>query len=276
MPPPGRYWNQSFSFDDVPADVANVTVEVHRDYSSIERAARKQASALKSRMGKLSLTGSSGSSSTDATGSGDAKATRAEKERKTSELVGVVKVPLAALSHAGPQSESWHVISSSHSTNNGSIRLGVTYTEELVRPVHEYADLERLFSPDTCAPLVKVLDQAISPLDRQPMGVTLVGIAHHDKRALDFLLLLCRIEIQGTTEPQTLFRGNSLASKALDDFMKVVAVRQGTYLETALGMPVQVRDGLQAASSGRCGSRCPWPAARRLVSPRGGLPMGGR
>jgi hypothetical protein len=46
-------------------------------------------------------------------------------------------------------------------------------------------------------------------------------VVSDEGRLMDTLVLMAKIEIEQTSDPHTLFRGNSLASKAIDTFMKV-------------------------------------------------------
>jgi hypothetical protein len=123
----------------------------------------------------------------------------------------------------------------------GSLRLEVALTDEHVRPTAVYQPLADAFEVGSpmLVELVQALDVRIGTQDRLALARTLMAVAHARGDLLRMLQRLCEAEVAITADPHTLFRGNSLASKAVDEFMKQSCIYQGSFLEMALGMPVQ-------------------------------------
>ncbi|KAK7089995.1 hypothetical protein V1264_009860 [Littorina saxatilis] len=109
----------------------------------------------------------------------------------------------------------------------GSIRLKICYTADYVFDSHYYEDLRSLLlaSADTdpvsssaayiLGHIVDMHQQAAQPLVRL--------FYHHDK-LVPLICALADREMKQTTDPNTLFRGNSLLSKMIDELMKLVGL----------------------------------------------------
>ncbi|XP_045632360.1 rasGAP-activating-like protein 1 isoform X2 [Ursus americanus] len=80
-----------------------------------------------------------------------------------------------------------------------------------------------LAQEDTASPLA-VLEELTSGDCRQDLATKLVKLFLGQGLAGPFLDYLTRREVTRTTDPNTLFRSNSLASKAMEQFMKLVGM----------------------------------------------------
>lgn len=67
--------------------------------------------------------------------------------------------------------------------------------------------------------------------DRETVAGILIRIFHAHGRAMELLSFLTAYEIQSTSNPDIIFRGNSVVTKALDVYMKFVGM---PYLHSTL------------------------------------------
>ncbi|XP_016012968.2 rasGAP-activating-like protein 1 isoform X1 [Rousettus aegyptiacus] len=117
--------------------------------------------------------------------------------------------------------------------NLGALRLKVRLVEDRVLPSEYYQPLmkllaESVLSPaeaeeDAASPLA-VLEELTSGDCRQDLATKLVKLFLGQGLAGRFLDYLTRREVARTTDPNTLFRSNSLASKSMEQFMKLVGM----------------------------------------------------
>ncbi|KAH0502921.1 RasGAP-activating-like protein 1 [Microtus ochrogaster] len=114
----------------------------------------------------------------------------------------------------------------------GALRLKVRLTEDRVLPSQCYQPLMDLLlesvqgpaKEDTTSPLA-VLEELASGDCRQDLATKLVKLFLGRGLAGSFLDYLTRREVARTNDPNTLFRSNSLASKSMEQFMKLVGMR---------------------------------------------------
>uniref|UniRef100_A0A3B4CJ34 RAS p21 protein activator 2 n=1 Tax=Pygocentrus nattereri TaxID=42514 RepID=A0A3B4CJ34_PYGNA len=107
----------------------------------------------------------------------------------------------------------------------GSLRLNVTYTEDNVLPSSCYFPLRNLLlkSPDVqpiSASAAHILGDVCR--DRSEASLPVVRLLLHHNRLLPFLTSIAALELDNTQEANTIFRGNSLATRCIDDMMKMV------------------------------------------------------
>uniref|UniRef100_A0A8C6ID71 RAS protein activator like 1 (GAP1 like) n=1 Tax=Mus spicilegus TaxID=10103 RepID=A0A8C6ID71_MUSSI len=114
----------------------------------------------------------------------------------------------------------------------GALRLKVRLTEDRVLPSQYYQPLMELLlesvqgpaEEDTTSPLA-LLEELASGDCRQDLATKLVKLFLGRGLAGPFLDYLTRREVARTNDPNTLFRSNSLASKSMEQFMKLVGMR---------------------------------------------------
>ncbi|XP_065890175.1 rasGAP-activating-like protein 1 isoform X2 [Dysidea avara] len=110
----------------------------------------------------------------------------------------------------------------------GCLRLRVHFSEERILESTAYTPLvdlmllsvERQLPDEMC--LLNLLNK-VRVVDQNQLARTLVRFYLSHGSVLPLLDKLTTFELRNTTNPSTLFRGNSLASKCFDQFMKVVA-----------------------------------------------------
>ncbi|XP_053534037.1 ras GTPase-activating protein 2 isoform X1 [Ictalurus punctatus] len=107
----------------------------------------------------------------------------------------------------------------------GSLRLNVCYTEDNVLPPNNYINLRNLLlkSPDVqpiSASAAHILGDVCR--DRSEASLPLVRLLLYHNRLLPFLTAIAALELENTQEANTIFRGNSLATRCIDDMMKMV------------------------------------------------------
>uniref|UniRef100_A0A8C1VYK3 RAS p21 protein activator 2 n=1 Tax=Cyprinus carpio TaxID=7962 RepID=A0A8C1VYK3_CYPCA len=109
----------------------------------------------------------------------------------------------------------------------GSLRLKVTYTEDNVLPSPCYMALRNLMlkSPDV-KPISASAAHVLGDICRESVGydalLPVVRLLLHHNRLLPFLTSVAALELENTQEANTIFRGNSLATRCIDDMMKIV------------------------------------------------------
>ncbi|XP_016041438.1 ras GTPase-activating protein 4B isoform X2 [Erinaceus europaeus] len=122
--------------------------------------------------------------------------------------------------------------------NLGSLQLEVRLRDETVLPSYCYQPLVRLLCQEvtlgTQGPgqLIPLIEELTSTECRQDVATNLLKLFLGQGLAKDFLDLLFQLELARTSEANTLFRSNSLASKSMESFLKVAGMR---YLHGVLG-----------------------------------------
>ncbi|XP_030648540.1 ras GTPase-activating protein 4 isoform X1 [Chanos chanos] len=121
----------------------------------------------------------------------------------------------------------------------GSLRLQLKLRDETVLPSSCYQPLTELLCqsvgphlngnwPD----LIMLIDETTTAESRQEVANNLVKLFLGQGLVKEFLDVLFKLELDKTTEPNTLFRSNSLASKSMESFLKVTGMQ---YLHRLLG-----------------------------------------
>ncbi|XP_007936377.1 rasGAP-activating-like protein 1 [Orycteropus afer afer] len=113
----------------------------------------------------------------------------------------------------------------------GALRLKVRLTEDRVLPSPYYKPLTELLMESALGPAEEDVASPLAVLEeltlgdcRQDLATKLVKLFLGWGLAGPFLDYLTRREVARTTDPNTLFRSNSLASKSMEQFMKLVGM----------------------------------------------------
>ncbi|XP_041058974.1 rasGAP-activating-like protein 1 [Carcharodon carcharias] len=113
----------------------------------------------------------------------------------------------------------------------GALRLKIRLAEDRILPSMYYQPLIDLLVEPVIAPAkvedmtpLTMLEEVTTVESRQDVAVTLVKIFLGQGLVVPFLDYLNMREVNKTTDPNTLFRSNSLASKAMEQFMKLVGM----------------------------------------------------
>ncbi|KAK2573278.1 Ras GTPase-activating protein 3 [Acropora cervicornis] len=105
----------------------------------------------------------------------------------------------------------------------GSLRLRVCHTEDHVFPSNFYDPLREAIlgikdGQDVRTMAAHILGELVK--DKGTVARSFVRVFSHHEQVVDFIKLVVDHEVRSTKDPNTLFRGNSLATKSVDEFMK--------------------------------------------------------
>ncbi|XP_075290787.1 rasGAP-activating-like protein 1 [Opisthocomus hoazin] len=151
------------------------------------------------------------------------------------DFLGRVEFPLETLCTA--PAKGWFQLlpfpsaAEDHGGQLGALRLAVRLVEDRVLPQHYYQPLIQLLTEPILHPgqspagtALAVLEEVTSGESREEVATKLVKIFLGQGLAVPLLDYLITRELARTTDPNTLFRSNSLASKSVEQFMKVVGL----------------------------------------------------
>uniref|UniRef100_A0A672JNU0 RAS protein activator like 1 n=1 Tax=Salarias fasciatus TaxID=181472 RepID=A0A672JNU0_SALFA len=152
------------------------------------------------------------------------------------DFLGKVEIPFACL-HKTPLLEGWFRLLplGNHEVDAGgklgALRLKVRLVEDRILPSMYYQPLIDLLVESVISPTevedssaLTMLEDVTTVESRQDVAMTLVKIYLGQGLVVPFLDYLNTREVHHTTDPNTLFRSNSLASKAMEQFMKAVGM----------------------------------------------------
>uniref|UniRef100_A0A3Q3L2Z5 RAS p21 protein activator 2 n=1 Tax=Mastacembelus armatus TaxID=205130 RepID=A0A3Q3L2Z5_9TELE len=144
-------------------------------------------------------------------------------------FLGETRVPVKILQKVSLT--SWYLLqpkgngSKSKSDDLGSLRLKLTYIEDTVLPSACYTPLCNLLlkSPDV-KPISASAAHILGDICRERYEAVLpmVRLLLHHNRFVPFVSAVAALELDNTQEANTIFRGNSLATRCIDDMMKIV------------------------------------------------------
>ncbi|XP_063068372.1 ras GTPase-activating protein 3 [Engraulis encrasicolus] len=156
------------------------------------------------------------------------------------EFLGGVQVPLKVLGNDGVH-DAWYFLQPRDNGNKslkadelGSLRLNIVYTEDHVLPSDHYGPLRDLLLQS--ADVKPVSSSAAHILgevcrEKQEAAVPLVRLFLHCGKIVPFVCAIAHAEVNRTQDPNTIFRGNSLTSKCIDETMKLAGMH---YLQVTL------------------------------------------
>ncbi|NWS78000.1 RASL1 protein, partial [Crotophaga sulcirostris] len=151
------------------------------------------------------------------------------------DFLGRVEFPLDTISMAPPK--GWFQLlplcspTETHGVQLGALRLAVRLEEDTVLPPLCYQPLIQLLTEPVLSPAqppagtaLAILEEVTSGESRQDVATKLVKIFLGQGLAVPLLDYLTTRELARTMDPNTIFRSNSLASKSVEQFMKVVGL----------------------------------------------------
>uniref|UniRef100_A0A8C9A179 Ras GTPase-activating protein 3 n=1 Tax=Prolemur simus TaxID=1328070 RepID=A0A8C9A179_PROSS len=156
------------------------------------------------------------------------------------EFLGELRIPLKVLRQSGSH-KAWYFLQprdnggkSLKPDDLGSLRLNVVYTEDHVFSSDYYSPLRELLlkSADVepvSASAAHILGEVCR--EKQEAAVPLARLFLHAGRVVAFVSAIASAEVQRTQDPNTIFRGNSLTSKCIDETMKLAGMH---YLHVTL------------------------------------------
>ncbi|CEF64009.1 Probable Ras GTPase-activating protein [Strongyloides ratti] len=168
-----------------------------------------------------------------------------KKKKDRTTLVGYVQIKMDQLLSRHPV-EKWYNIKvgsegfsnkltsnwvSKSSSEQASIRIKARFQTIDVLPMHVYDHL-LYFVKENYLPLCLALEPILSVKAKEDFANSLVRILHKHRCIKEFLCDLIMSEVNVLDNKHLMFRGNSLATKAMESYMKLVA---DDYLQETLG-----------------------------------------
>eukprot|EP00111_Clytia_hemisphaerica_P003207 TCONS_00009136-protein len=126
----------------------------------------------------------------------------------------------------GKALDNWHSLTSAqHKSDMGSVRITAKFKHEIIMPVEEYSKLtEVLLSRDYA--FVQSLGEVSKDLNS--LAFTLLKIfrqsSQDEHEEIQLIKTITSRELNNREKKETLFRGNTLATKLMDQYMKMVAI----------------------------------------------------
>uniref|UniRef100_A0A8C6VWR0 RAS p21 protein activator 3 n=1 Tax=Nothobranchius furzeri TaxID=105023 RepID=A0A8C6VWR0_NOTFU len=156
------------------------------------------------------------------------------------EFLGGVRVPLRVLGQAGVH-DAWYFLQPRENGGKsvkvedlGSLRLNIVYTEDHVFPSEHYTPLrDLLLDSANVEPVSASAAHTLGEVcrEKQEAAIPLVRLFLHYGKIVPFISAIAHAEINRTQDPNTIFRGNSLTSKCIDETMKLAGMH---YLQVTL------------------------------------------
>nr|XP_060619519.1 RAS protein activator like-3 isoform X1 [Anolis sagrei ordinatus] len=154
-----------------------------------------------------------------------------EEGLKAGSLITSVAIPLKELAAVRQPLERWYPLGRDR-PNLSTLRLRGRYCNIRVLPIvryKEFAEYLTFHYQELCAGL----EHSLSARDKEELTSVLVRVLQSTGKAKDFLIDLGLAELDRFDEREALlFRENTLATKAIDEYMKLVG---GPYLLATLG-----------------------------------------
>ncbi|CAL8143768.1 unnamed protein product [Orchesella dallaii] len=157
-----------------------------------------------------------------------------KKERNT--CIGKVKIPVNSVT-SRYLIEKWYPVlpeSSSHSSKEKempSLRIKCKYQSVDILPLRCYKSFLQ-YVKDQYGPLSECLESVLSVKAKEDLASAMVHVLHHENLAKEFIAELALQEILKSGDEKLTFRGNSIATKAMEAFLKLTGTE---YLHATLG-----------------------------------------
>ncbi|KAM9317426.1 ras GTPase-activating protein 2 [Gastrophryne carolinensis] len=146
-------------------------------------------------------------------------------------FLGEIRISLSVLKN-DPTRSAWYLLQpkgsgskSSKYDDLGSLRLSICYTEDNVLSSEYYTPLRTLLvkSPDAqpiTASAAFILGEVCR--DKNDAVLPLVRLLLHHQKLVPFVSAIAQLDLNDTQEANTIFRGNSLATRCMNETMKII------------------------------------------------------
>ena len=151
---------------------------------------------------------------------------RIRKQRKP---VGRVKICVSSI-QSRREVEKWYSVEKSSRRETPSIRLKCQYQSIDILPLRDYEQLTK-FLKDDYRTLCKMLEPHISVKVKEELSSAMMNVFNIQDIAEDILADIVVHEISSNENESLTFRGNSIATKAMESYIKLVGEK---YLEDTL------------------------------------------
>eukprot|EP00040_Diaphanoeca_grandis_P035801 m.225988 g.225988 ORF g.225988 m.225988 type:complete len:925 (-) comp33476_c0_seq1:73-2847(-) len=151
---------------------------------------------------------------------------------KRDKLISSVLIPLEDLLSVA-EYDKWADLSIDGSAV-GSMRLKATFINGVLLPLKDYAPLTTLLMDQSMVTALLLAEISKSKLN--DLANNLVKVWIPTGNVCQYLATLIEKEVSNEKKVATLFRGNSLGTKCMDQFMKIVAM---PFLQKAVAVPVR-------------------------------------
>jgi Ras GTPase-activating protein 1 len=149
-------------------------------------------------------------------------------------VVTGVPVTFAGLKE-NEETDSWHDMWEEGGGKSGSVRLKITLIKDILLPVAEYNRLQDILCTDGIEACL-LIGELHHSAQLNEYASDLNTIWRATDTTVTMLDGLNQAVVHAESRPETLFRGNSLASKTMDQYMKMTAI---PFLHAAIREPVK-------------------------------------
>ncbi|UJR34181.1 hypothetical protein I4U23_021587 [Adineta vaga] len=197
------FWGENFTFKDIPEGCSKLRCKIYRE---IERRKPKQING------------------------------------HDVDLIGYIDIPLSTIT-GNQYIEQWYPLQiplgltvtgkdKSQRLQDGSfnIRIKAKYQAIEILPIESYSHLQEYIRRDYLR-LIRILEPHISLRDKDEIATSLTRIAQSLSFSTSFLVDIVQAEILSTPDNTLTFRGNSIATKSMEAYMKLIG---DTYLRETL------------------------------------------
>ncbi|CAH1787049.1 unnamed protein product [Owenia fusiformis] len=161
-----------------------------------------------------------------------------KKKKDKNQLIGYININVSEITNR-TFTEKWHPCSSAVVGKAGReskaelplMRVKARYQTVHILPMELYQDLSNYLLEEYIG-LTEVLEPTVSVKSKEDIATALVHIMQKSNRAKDFLADVVMREVGRQDNENLTFRGNSIASKAMEAYMKLVGEK---YLQDTLG-----------------------------------------
>lgn len=159
-----------------------------------------------------------------------------KKKRDKNVQVGGVSIPAHEVALPYPTEKWYRVLRDGCAVKDApSLRIKCRFQSVDILPVRAYGDFLRFLKTDYAA-LCETLEPAISVKTKEDVATALVHVMQKEGLARDFLADVVMMDVDRVDDQRLTFRGNSLATKAMEAYLKLVGER---YLHDTLSEVVK-------------------------------------